>query len=348
MDFATLRRHTPRVPLIEPTRYRPPFWLWGGHAQTLFPRTFRQVIAPDVVRERINTADNDFLDLDWAGRNAARLAIVSHGLEGCSRSVYVLGMMRALSAAGWDCLAWSFRGCSGELNRQCWLYHSGVSDDLDVVVRHALHAHPAEAVALIGFSLGGNVTLKYLGEAPDRVPDRVRAAVAISVPCHLNSGARKLAEPGNRIYMRYFLKSLARKARRKAAQFPGRLNLAGLDAMTTFAEFDDQITAPLHGFASAEDYWTRASSRQYLPAIRTPTLLLNARNDPFLTPECFPEAEAAANAFLHLEAPAEGGHVGFPDRWFGGSSWCERRAVEFLGATAVSPKLCFPNGAALG
>ncbi len=333
MDFKAVRRHTPRVPLIEPTPYRPPFWLRGGHAQTLFPRICRRVIAPGVVRERIATPDDDFLDLDWTGRNASRLAILSHGLEGCSRSVYVRGMMRALTAAGWDCLAWNFRGCSGELNRQCRLYHSGVSDDLDVVLRHALRAHPAETVVLIGFSLGGNVTLKYLGEAPDRVPGRVRAAVAISVPCHLNSGARKLAEPANRIYMRYFLKSLARKARRKAAQFPGRLNLAGLDAMTTFAEFDGQITAPLHGFASAEDYWTRASSRQFVPAIQVPTLLLNARNDPFLTPECYPEKEAAANTRLQLEAPGGGGHVGFPHGWLGGGSWCETRVVEFLGAT---------------
>ncbi len=283
-----------------------------------------------VVRERIRTPDDDFLDLDWRGRHASRLAILSHGLEGCSRSIYVRGMMRTLSAAGWDCLAWNFRGCSGEMNRQFRLYHSGVSDDLDVVVRHALCAHPAEVVALIGFSLGGNVTLKYLGEAPERVPVRVRAAVAISVPCHLNSGACKLAEPGNRIYMRYFLKSLARKARLKAAQFPGRLNLAGLDAMTTFAEFDGQITAPLHGFASAEDYWTRASSRPFLPALQVPALLLNARNDPFLTPECFPGAEAVANTCLHLEAPGEGGHVGFPEGWLGQRSWCERRAVEFL------------------
>jgi len=318
------------VPLIDSSRYRPPFWLRGGHAQTLFPRIFRRVIAPGVVRERLATPDDDFLDLDWTGRSASRLAIVSHGLEGCSRSVYMLGMMQALNVAGWDCLAWNFRGCSGEMNRRLRLYHSGVSDDLDIVVNHALRAHPAATVALIGFSLGGNVTLKYLGEAPERVPDRVRAAVAVSVPCHLNSGARRLAEPANRIYMRYFLKGLARKARLKAAQFPGRVNLAGLDAMTTFAEFDGQITAPLHGFASAEDYWTRASSRQFVPAIRTPTLLLNARNDPFLTPECFPSAEAAASRVFHLEVPAEGGHVGFPEDWLAGRSWCERRAVEFL------------------
>jgi predicted alpha/beta-fold hydrolase len=320
------------VPLIESSSYRPPFWLRGGHAQTLFPRLLRRPPRVDVVRERIATPDDDFLDLDWTGRSANRLAILSHGLEGCSRSVYVLGMMRSLTADGWDCLAWNFRGCSGEMNRQFRLYHSGVSDDLEVVVNHALRAHPAETVALVGFSLGGNVTMKYLGEAPDRVPGRVRAAVAISVPCHLNSGAGKLAEPGNRIYMGYFLKSLARKARLKAAQFPGRLNLAGLDGMANFAEFDGQITAPLHGFASADDYWTRASSRPFLPAIQVPTLLLNARNDPFLTPGCFPEAEAAANTRLHLEAPAGGGHVGFPLGWFGGRSWCECRAVEFLKA----------------
>ncbi len=320
------------MPLVEPSTYRPQFWLRSGHAQTLLPRIFRRGVAPQVVRERIATPDDDFLDLDWSGRQACKLAIISHGLEGCSRSVYVVGMMRALTAAGWDCLAWNFRGCSGEMNRQCRLYHSGVSDDLGAVVAHALKSHPAEVIALVGFSLGGNVTLKYLGEDPDRVPSRVRAAVAISVPCHLNSGARKLAAPANRIYMRYFLRSLARKARIKAAQFPGRLNLDGLNQMKTFAEFDGQITAPLHGFASAEDYWTRASSRQFIPAIRTPTLLLNARNDPFLTPECFPEVEAAASSVFHLESPEAGGHVGFPEGVLAGRSWCERRAAEFLQA----------------
>ena len=310
--------------------YHPPFWLRSGHAQTLFPRFFRRVIAPGVVRERIPTPDDDFLDLDWSGRQSRRLAILSHGLEGCSRSVYVLGMMRELMSAGWDCLAWNFRGCSGEMNRQLRLYHSGVSDDFQVVVDHATKAHPAASIALIGFSLGGNVTLKYLGEAPERVPAKVQAAVAISVPCHLNSGARKLAEPSNRIYMRYFLNSLTQKAELKARQFPGRVNLNGLHSMTTFAEFDGQITAPLHGFASAEDYWTQASSRQFIPAIRTPTLLLNARNDPFLTPECFPESQAAASTVFQLESPPSGGHVGFPEGMLAGRSGCERRAVEFL------------------
>jgi predicted alpha/beta-fold hydrolase len=318
------------VPLIENSAYRPTFWLRNGQAQTLVPRLVRRIAPPAIVRERIATPDDDFLDLDWTGRGAAHLAILAHGLEGCSRSPYVRGMMNRLKAAGWDCLAWNFRGCGGAINRQFRLYHSGVSDDLDTVVRHAARSHPAETIALVGFSLGGNVTLKYLGELAGAVPAKVRAAVAVSVPCHLNSGARKLAEPSNRFYMRYFLKGLAEKVELKDRQFPGRLNLKGLQAMKTFAEFDEQITAPLHGFAGAEDYWTRASSRKVLPAIRVPTLLLNARNDPFLTPECIPETEAAASPFVHLEAPRFGGHVGFPEGPFAVGCFGERRAVEFL------------------
>lgn len=318
------------MPFIEHSTYRPPGWLPGAHAQTLLPRLLRRVRPLAVSRERIATPDDDFLDLDWTGRGSSRLAILSHGLEGCSRSPYVVGMMRALTSVGWDCLAWNFRACSGEINRRFRLYHSGASDDLDVVVRHTTRSHPAKNIALIGFSLGGNVTLKYLGEDPGRLPDEVRAAVTISVPCHLNSSARKLAKPGNRIYMRYFLKGLARKVELKARQFPGKLNLKGLHEMKTFAEFDEQITAPLHGFAGAEDYWTRSSSRQFLPAIRIPTLLLNARNDPFLTPECFPEAEARQSAVFHLEVPNEGGHVAFPEGLLLKRSWSEERTCRFL------------------
>ncbi|MBI1178747.1 alpha/beta fold hydrolase [bacterium] len=320
------------MPLIDPSRYQSPFWLRGGHAQTLLPRLVRRVSGPGVTRERIATPDDDFLDVDWTARKSNRLAILSHGLEGCSRSVYVRGMMRALASRGWDCLAWNFRGCSGEINRQLRFYHSGVTDDLDLVVRHALKAHPANHIALIGFSLGGNVTLKFLGENPSNVARKVRAAVAISVPCHLNSSARKLAEPGNRIYMRYFLNGLAQKVELKARQFPRKLDLHGLHQMRTFAEFDEQITAPLHGFSSAEDYWTRSSSKQFLPAIRIPTLLLNARNDPFLTPECFPETEARQSAIFHLEAPESGGHVGFSDGLLLKRCWSEERAVGFLNA----------------
>lgn len=305
--------------------------------QTLFPRLVRHVRGPKLTRERVTTPDNDFLDLDWTARKSDRLAILSHGLEGCSRSVYVRGMMRALASRGWDCLAWNFRGCGGEINHQLRLYHSGATDDLNVVVQHALKVHPANHIALIGFSLGGNVTLKYLGENPAQVSEKVRAAVAISVPCHLNSSARKLAEPGNRIYMRYFLGGLTRKVEIKARQFPGKLDLSGLHDMKTFAEFDERITAPLHGFASAEDYWTRASSKQFLPAIQIPTLLLNARNDPFLTPECFPEEEARQHTMVHLETPEQGGHVGFWWRTFGGSTWSEQRTVEFLARSDANP-----------
>ncbi|HAV61151.1 MAG TPA: alpha/beta hydrolase [Verrucomicrobiales bacterium] len=318
------------MPLLTST-YRAPWWLPGGHAQTLGPRLLRRAPPVNYRRERIATPDGDFLDLDWSKCGGARVVVILHGLEGCSRSRYVLGFVHALNGAGWDCVVLNFRGCGGELNRACRLYHSGETDDLHSVVGHVLAQSDVVEVALLGVSLGGNVLLKYLGEQGDGIDRHIGRAMALSVPCDLASSAAQLARPTNRLYMRYFLRSLARKAQGKAAQFPGRFSTEGLGRMVTFAEFDGQVTAPLHGFAGADDYWRQCSSRLFVPRIRLPTLLLSARNDPFLTPECFPEEEAKASTCFHLEAPTTGGHVGFSSARLGGPTWSERRAVEFLG-----------------
>jgi predicted alpha/beta-fold hydrolase len=313
------------MPLID-SSYRPPRGFGNGHLQTIFPALFRRVPVVTHHRQRIATEDGDFLDLDWNTENRnSRLAILSHGLEGDSHNTYIQGMARALLRRGWDILAWNFRGCSGEPNRHLHSYHSGFTDDLRAVVTHA---SSYDKLALIGFSLGGNMTLKYLSE-PDLDP-KIAGAVAFSVPCDLASSARQLENLANRIYMRRFLKSLSGKVRGKMRQFPGQIHDTGLDAMRTFREFDGAYTAPLHGFVSADDYWTQASCRPTLARIAVPTLLVNAQDDPFLPSACFPHEEAAASEHFFLETPARGGHVGFVLFRSDGEYWSERRAAEFL------------------
>ncbi len=289
----------------------------------LFPRRLRLRFEP----ERLELPDGDFLDLAWARRGDRRLAILSHGLEGGTGAGYVRGMTAALGDAGWDALAWAFRGCGEEPNRLARFYHSGETGDLGAVVRRAAADYPR--IALVGFSLGGNVTLKYLGEAPPHAA--VVAGVAVSTPVDLASSARALdMRRGNRLYLRRFLATLVTKVEGKARRFPAELDAAGVRAIRSFQEFDDRFTAPLHGFRDAADYWARSSARPFLRGLTVPTLLLNACNDPFLTPESFPFAEAEANPRLTFEAPASGGHVGFMDLANGLQPWSERRVVQFL------------------
>jgi len=319
------------MPLNPEPAYRAPFPLMGGHLQTVYASEVRRVRGVEYKRERIDTADGDFLDLDWSAAREGDddvlggVAIVTHGLEGHSRRTYVLGMVRALNRAGWEVVAWNLRGCSGEMNRLVRFYHSGASDDLGRVVEHVADRRPGQPLALVGFSLGGNITLKYLGERGDDAPEAVRCAAVFSVPCDLKASALRMAEPGNGVYMARFMHHLKAKVRAKARLFPGELDLEGLDRMRDFRAFDDRFTGPLNGFGGAEEYWRRCSSKPLVPAIRRPTLVVAARNDPFLTPECHPEA--AASEWVYLELPRHGGHAGFP-QW-GGTYWSEERTVDF-------------------
>lgn len=318
------------MPLILNSSYRSPFWLPGDHAQTIFPALFRKVPHVTHRAERLELPDGDFLDLQWASEGRSRLAILSHGLEANLQTEYIQGMAAALIGRGWDVLVWNFRGCGSEPNRLLRMYHSGATEDLDAVISHALVTHPATSIDLIGFSLGGNLTLKYLGENPAALSARLHRAVAFSVPCDLACSSRTLSKLSNKLYMERFLIRMREKIRMKKQMFPDQLDLTGLGRIRTFQEFDDRFTAPIHGFRDAEDYWKRNSSRQFLPKIRIPTLLVSAENDPFLGPDCYPRDEAAESDFFHFEMPETGGHVGFhPGRGQGGY-WSDRRAVEFL------------------
>jgi uncharacterized protein len=296
--------------------------------QTIIPNAFRHV--PRITRdtERLELADGDFLDLGWYRRGGSSLAILSHGLENRHTCNYMQGMARSLAARGWDVLAWTMRGCGPERNRHLACYNGGDTRDLDAVVHHALATHPGGEVALVGFSLGGNLTLKYLGEA-ERDP-RIRAATAISVPCDLAGSARRLAEPDNRLYMLRFLRKLRRRIRDKAERFPGKVELTGLDDIRDFQTFDGRYTAPLHGFGSAEEYWEKSSCTPFLKSIRIPTLVINARNDPFLSASCHPVDAASASEFVYLDCPDEGGHVGFAFPATLRETWAEQRTATFL------------------
>ena len=318
------------MPLIRESSYRPPVFFTNSHVQTIYPALFRKVAGVRYHRERIGTPDNDFLDLDWSAANREKLAIVCHGLEGDSCRPYMLGMVRALNSRGWDALAWNYRGCSGEPNRQARFYNSGETGDLDTVIKHALAASHYTALALVGFSAGGNIVLRYLGERGDMLPGVLKAAVTFSVPCDLASSALRLAEPANRIYMKRFLRLLRAKIRKKMEVMPGVLDDSGFDRIKNFQEFDDLYTAPAFGFTDAEDYWKRSSSRKVLAGIRLPVLLVNALDDPFLAPSCYPVEEAQDCGFLHLETPRYGGHVGFVSLDRNGEYWSEARALSFL------------------
>jgi predicted alpha/beta-fold hydrolase len=314
------------MPLIASSTYRAPWGLGNGHLQTILPVLFRRVEPITCERERITTHDGDFLDLDWnRGHHSNSLVIITHGLEGHSANASVQGMAGAFHRAGWDTLAWNLRGCSGEMNQLLRTYHSGAWEDLRCVIEHAAGSY--RHIALVGFSIGGNLTLKYLGDRGSSIHPCIIGAVAFSVPCDLASSALALEGRINSIYMNHFLRDLRRKIREKAAAFPSEISTAELDRIRTFREFDGAYTAPLNGFHSAEDYWSRASSKPSLAGITIPTLLVNARNDPFLGPECFPKEEAVANPHLHLELPESGGHLGFITH--GEEYWSETRAVEF-------------------
>jgi hypothetical protein len=325
--------------LVRPSTYAPPPLLGNGHVQTLVASLLRRVDFAYDRRTRIDTPDGDFLDLDWAaahGRDrpdasSARVAVLSHGLEGSADRSYMRGMARALTRRGWDVCAWNLRGCSGPPNRHAATYHSGKTEDLARVVDHVLAQGYATA-ALVGFSLGGNLTLKYLGERGAAVDDRVRAAATFSVPVDLKASSHQIGRATNWHYTQYFLRSLGHKIRRKVERHPTEVRPGPLRHVRTLRDFDDAYTAPLNGFRDADTYYRAASSKPHLPAITVPTLLVNAANDPFLADACYPTDRAAGHPHLALEVPASGGHVGFVTLDGTGEYWSERRAASFLAA----------------
>ena len=309
--------------------FRPAWWLPGANAQTLWPTMFRRPARPRLSWERLRLPDGDFVDLSWAGEDSHITVVCLHGLEGSYRSAYAAGMLNALAAHGWRAVLLHFRGCSGELNQLPRSYHSGDTGDLGYLLDVLGRRNPDSIFAAVGYSLGGNVLLKYLGERGTASP--LRAAAAVSVPFDLGAAAQRLDCGFSRLYQWRLLRSLRAKTAEKIARCETMPPVPALRQLRNFWNFDDAVTAPLHGFRGADDYYARSSSRQFLAAIETPTLLLHARDDPFMTPDAVPtHRELAAN--VRLELSQRGGHVGFVGgRWpWRAEYWLEQRIPEYL------------------
>lgn len=318
--------------------YAAPAWLPGAHVQTVYPALLPR---PALVyrRERWDTPDGDIVDLDWIdGRVGAPLLVLFHGLEGGSRSHYALALMRAVLACGWHGVVYHFRGCGGAPNRLPRAYHSGDTAEADWVLPRLKARFPDAPMCAVGVSLGGNLLLKWLGEKGRAAGDLIAGAAAVSAPLDLMASGAVLERGFNRFYARVFLATLKPKVLEILDRHPQLCDRDRLLRARTMRQFDDTFTAPVHGFRGTDDYWTRASSKPWLGRIAVPTLVLNARNDPFLPERALPEPSDVSDR-VTLEFPAEGGHVGFCTGPFPGRvDWLPRRLLEFLAAT-LPPRL---------
>ena len=325
--LSALITYSSEMPLIQNSTYKRPKWLFNSHLETIYPAIFRKVELLKLTSERITTPDGDFLELDWYRNANSKLVIISHGLEGNSSRAYMLGMAKIFFKNGFDVLTWNFRGCGTEMNNQVIFYHSGATYDLDFVVKHAEKNY--EEIHLIGFSLGGNLTLKYLGEKKSSIP-KIKKGVAISVPMHLASSCEKISKGENTLYSKRFLKTLKEKVVKKSLAHPGKIPVGTLRNIKTLSDFDDYFTGPLHGFSDAEEYYEVNSSLYFLDQIEVPSLILNAQNDPFLSEKCFPVHLSRNLEKVFFEFPKYGGHVGFSPENSDLPYYSEQRAIEFI------------------
>lgn len=298
------------------------------HFSTIIPSLLRKNFNCSYIRQRIETEDKDFFDIDWIKNNNSRLVILIHGLEGSSDQHYIKSQADLLSKNNFDICAFNFRSCSGQMNKTTSLYHSGATEDLEFLINKIHHEMNYTEIHLVGFSLGGNVILKFLGEKK-RVG--IQSACTFSVPIDLEACSYKLAKGFNRLYSYVFMRTLRVKVKHIQKHFKVN-NVKNLNTkiLKTFLEFDEYVTAPLHGFLDAKDYWTRSSSKQFLKNIQIPTLLVNAKNDPFLADECYPSPVEINNPNLTLEYPEFGGHVGFIEKSLNKYCWMDYRALNFI------------------
>jgi predicted alpha/beta-fold hydrolase len=315
------------MPLLQPCNFQRPKYLFNGHLETVYPTLFRKVTLPPPHQDFVETQDGDILEVDWHRRGQSKLLVISHGLEGNSSRSYVLGMAKEALSKGFDVLAWNYRGCGAQLNRKAIFYHSGATYDLDTIIRYASPGYTE--IALVGFSLGGNLTLKYLGEKRNRDP-KIKRGVAISVPLDLGGACDQISAAAFGVYTRRFLKSLQQKIEKKARLFPEEFTMEKFASIRSLRDFDNTFTGPLHGFQDAEEYYQINSALQFLPGIEVPSLVLNAQNDPFLSPSCYPRQLAKELDQVHFEFPIHGGHVGFMRSDTEQPFYSETRAIEFI------------------
>ena len=315
------------MPIIS-SEFQPAWWLRGGHAQTLWPALFRRRPKLSLEQERLELDDGDFLDLAWSGPKDGPVVLLFHGLQGSINSHYAQGTMLALNKCGFRVCLMHFRGCSTKPNRLPIGYHSGKTDDPQLLLEHISRSSGQPPYGAIGVSLGGNVLLKWLGERGNDSP--LQRAMAISVPFQLDDAARRLENGLSQLYQTHLIRSLRQAYRDKFSRIRSPLDV-DVNRLRTFREFDDAVTAELHGFSGVDDYYTRSSSRQFIPKIRVPTLILHARDDPFMYPNT-PPTEAELPPEVTLETPDQGGHVGFIGGRLPGFAdyYIERRAATWL------------------
>ncbi|TAI47762.1 YheT family hydrolase [Flagellimonas allohymeniacidonis] len=316
------------MPLVT-SKYRPSLLFRNGHFSTIYAGVMRKVEGVTQHRERITLSDGDFLDVDWSFSQTPKkgLVILLHGLEGNAQRPYITGSAKIFNTYGFDACAVNYRGCSGEPNLSYRSYHSGATEDLQEVIHHILKQKDYDAIYLKGFSLGGNLLLKYLGES-NEVSEKIKGAIAVSVPCSLRDSCDQLLTAKNVLYAKRFKKHLIAKLRQKQKMFPDLIPDSDIKAIITLKDFDDIYTSRAHNFRDAFDYYAQCSSLQFLREVNIPVLLINASDDSFLGNACYPYAEADKNKNLFLEVPSFGGHVGFWDK--DNISYTEKRAIEFL------------------
>lgn len=298
------------MPVINVHALRPPVFQLGGQLQTILPGLFRKIISQPPVEVVVPTPDGDELEADIYELGDRPWVIVCHGLEGNSRRPYILGMTQALLANGYNVAAWNYRSCGSQINKKPQFYHSGATHDLNCMVNWISNRFK-KPLYLVGFSLGGNLILKYLGELSAEAQEHIVAAAVISVPADLAGSCTRLDSPIGWPYRTVFLQSLIKKVKLKAKVFPTVFDLKDIDKIKSLREFDDRFTAPLHGFLNAADYYNKCSSKFFITNIRRPVLYITAKNDPFLNQRCFPIHECEVSPFVNLELLPNGGHVGF-------------------------------------
>ena len=314
---------------IVQSKFKPAWWLPDGHSQTIWPCLLRKLPELNYHPECLELPDGDFVDLCWTGNTSGPIVAVFHGLEGCISSHYAQSIMAKIHIQGWRGVFMHFRGCSGKVNRLDRSYHSGDTGDIAFLLKSLRRRYPQTSLGAIGYSLGGNALLKYLGESGEE--SLVESAVAVSVPYVLQDSVSHLSQGLSRLYQHRLIRLLHKKTQAKLASRNDKLTTAELSSLDTLYKFDDRITAPIHGFIDADDYYTHSSSRSYLNKIRIPTLLLHARNDPIMTPKSIPSNNELSKSVI-LEVSDNGGHVGF----VGGSMpwtpefWLEQRIPNFL------------------
>ncbi len=304
----------------------------NGNVETIFTHMRRIVRGVRYKRERIETPDGDFLDLDWSRVDSSRLLILSHGLEGSSESIYIKGMTKAGNRDGFDVLAWNFRGCSGVPNRKAYSYHSGSTHDMRTLMRHVVKKDQYEEIYLIGYSMGANLTLKYLGEEEVYTPKQIKAAATFCAPCDLSAACVNISKGFNRFYSNRFLKSLVAKVHVKRRTIPDYpISVADLERVTDLRSFDDVVTAPIHNFRDAEDYYQQCRSDRFIKKIHIPTLIVNPKSDPFFPKSTYPIRQCADHKKVYLEMPKTGGHVAFyTPKAKNGIYWSDERALRFI------------------